>query len=222
MCLGLSLQAPYDRVSAMWFVGDVSPGGHLLPAVVGTARLAARARAEGAGTVLIDTTGLVDGGAALALKYHKALASGIDCLVALQRGAESEAVVSLLSGICPTVHRAAVPPEGKDRGAEERRAYRQERYRTYFREAAPLPLDASRLIGANWAPNPLKNRDYPAPGTAVGLLDGSGFCLGIGLIEKILPNRLVLFTPWTDAAAVASLKLGKIRLDRQADFAESR
>ena len=221
-CLGLSLQAPHDRASAMWFIGDVSPGGNLLPAAVGAARLVARARAEGAATVLIDTTGLVDSGAGLALKYHKALAAEVDCLVGLQRAGELEAVLGLLAGICPMVHRAAPPPDAKDRSAAERKAYREECYRCYFQEAAALQVDATRLVGTNWMPNPLKNRDYPAPGTVVGLLDSHGFCLGIGLVEKILPTRLVVFTPWSDAAAVAGVKVGKIRLDRQAEYAEGR
>jgi polynucleotide 5'-hydroxyl-kinase GRC3/NOL9 len=221
-CMGLSLQSPYERASAMWFVGDVTPAGNLLPSVVGTARLVGRARAEGARTVLIDTTGLVSDGVGCALKYHKALAAGVDCLVALERAAELQAVLALVGTICPTMHRADVQPEAKDRTLEQRRGYRQERYQAYFREAGVVQIDSSRLIGANWLSNPLKNRDYPAPGTVVGLLDAAGFCLGIGLVEKILPTRLVVHTPYSDPAAVASLKLGKIRLDRQADYAETR
>jgi len=221
-CLGLSVQAPHDRASAMWFVGDVTPGGNLLPTAVGAARLVGRARADGAETVLIDTTGLIDSGPGLALKYHKALATGVDCLVGLERAAELEPLLSLLGGVCPVIHRVAPPPDAKDRGASARRAYRQERYRTYFQEAAVLQVDATRLVGTNWIPNPLKSREYPAPGTVVGLLDSDGFCLGIGLVEKILPTRLVVYTPWPDTAAVASLKVGRIRLDRQADYAETR
>lgn len=221
-CLGLSLAEPHDRPSAMWFIGDVAPGGNLLPAVVGTAQLVRRARAEGAQTVVIDTTGMVEGGVAGALKYHKAVAAGVDCLVALQRKAELEPLVEMLSGVCPTVYREAPPSDAKDRNVGQRRAYRQERYRAYFQEAAPLRFDATHLAGADWGPNPLKNRQYPEPGTVVGLLDGRGFCLAIGLVEKILPNRLVVHTPWTDPAAVTHLKLGKLRLNQQANYAEAR
>jgi polynucleotide 5'-kinase involved in rRNA processing len=221
-CMGLSLQAPHDRPSAMWFVGDVSPAGNLLPAVVGTARLAGRARAEGARTVLIDTTGMVNDGVGCALKYHKALATGADCIVALERNAELQAVIAVLSTVCPTIHRAEVRPEARDRTVEQRTAFRQERYQAYFREANVVQVDSSRLIGANWSSNPLKKHDFPAPGTVVGLLDSGGFCLGIGLVEKILPTRLAVHTPWPDPATVASLKLGKIRLDRQAGYAETR
>lgn len=221
-CMGLSLESPHDRAKALWFIGDITPTGNLLPAVVGTARLVGRARAEGARTVLIDTTGLVSDGVGCVLKYHKALAAGIDCVVALERAAELQSVLALVGAVCPTIHRAGVRPEAKDRTLEQRRAFRQERYQAYFREAGTVQLDSSRLIGANWSGNPLKNREYPAPGTVVGLLDAAGFCLGIGLVEKILPTRLVVHTPWPDPSAVVSLKLGKIHLDRQADYAETR
>jgi len=221
-CLGFSLHAPHDRASAMWFIGDTSPGGNLLPAVVGTARLAARARAEGAKTVLIDTTGLVDSGPGLALKYHKALAAGVDCVVGLQQEGRLEAVLALLGSVCPTICRTTALAEAKDRPAEQRKAYRQECYRSYFHEAGDVQLDPSRLLGTNWMPNAMRHHEYPLPGTVVGLLDGQGFCLAIGLVEKLLPSRLVVHTPWSDAAAVASLKMGKLRLDRQTNYAEVR
>jgi polynucleotide 5'-kinase involved in rRNA processing len=221
-CLGLSFQAPHDHASAMWFIGDVSPGGNLLPATVGAARLVARARAQGATTVLIDTTGLIDSGPGFALKYHKALAAGVDCVVALERAGELKPVLGLLAGICPTVHHAVPTPDAKDRSAVERRAYRQECYRLYFQGADALQVDAARLVGTNWMANPLKNREYPAPGTVVGLLDNQAFCLAIGLVEKILPTRVVVFTPWSDPAAVAAVKVGRIHLDRQAEYAEGR
>src|SRR5881296_2169024 len=56
-----ALEPPWNTPEAMWFVGDVSPRGHLLQTVVGTARLAARARDGGAATVVIDPSGLAQG-----------------------------------------------------------------------------------------------------------------------------------------------------------------
>ncbi len=69
-CIGLSLGEPWDRATAMWFVGDITPRGNLLPTVVGTAMLAQRARAEGARTMIIDTTGMVGDPLGPLLKYH--------------------------------------------------------------------------------------------------------------------------------------------------------
>jgi polynucleotide 5'-kinase involved in rRNA processing len=221
-CLGLSLEAPYERASAMWFIGDVSPSGNLLPTVVGTARLVARARSEGAETVLIDTTGMIESGTGLAMEYHKVLAAGVDCLVALQQGNKLDPLLGLLSPVCPTIHRASPPPEAKDRSLAQRLAYRVERYRTYFQDSGELPLEPSRLVGSNWTPNAMRRHEFPLPGALVGLLDGQGFCLAIGIVEKLLPTRLVIHTPRRAAAAVITLKQGRLRLDRHAMYAEVR
>jgi len=221
-CMVLSTAESYDRASAAWFVGDVSPRSNMLPSVVGTAQLVRRAKAEGAKTVVIDTTGLIEGQPGLVLKYHKALAAGADAVVALQRESELELLLGMLGGLCPTVHRLPVPPEAKDRSADQRAVYRRERYGEYFREGDLLRVDAGRLLGPDWAPDPIRRQEFPMPGAVVGLLDADDFCLGIGLVEKLLPGKLVLLTPWSDAEAVVRMRLGKLRLDRQADYVETR
>jgi len=220
-CTVLSMAEPYDRPDAMWFIGDVSPRGSMLPSVVGTAQLVRRAKAQGAQTVVIDTTGMIEGQPGFALKYHKALAAGVDAVVGLQRESELELLLEMLGGLCPMVHRMPVAAETHERSAAQRAAYRQERYAAYFEGAEPLRVDAGRLLGADWAPHPLRRQQFPLPGALVGLLDAEDFCLGIGLVEKLLPGKLVLFTPWTDADAVARMRLGKIRLDRQAGCVEA-
>jgi polynucleotide 5'-hydroxyl-kinase GRC3/NOL9 len=42
-----------------FFVGDVTPRGHMLPTLVGAHRLVQKAREEGASAIVFDTTGLV-------------------------------------------------------------------------------------------------------------------------------------------------------------------
>jgi polynucleotide 5'-hydroxyl-kinase GRC3/NOL9 len=221
-CLALVLGEPRDRANALWFVGDTSPHGNLLPAVVGTARLAERARAEGAQAVVVDTTGLVDGPTGGVLKYHKALAAGVDRLVAIERGDELGPLLTLLEGICPTVWRVRPAPQAADRSPAERKTYRQQRYGEHFRQGEILRLAPGLLVGPDWAPRCLEEQDPPAPGTVVGLVDRRGFCLGLGLIEPAPSDRLVVYTASNDPGAVARVRFGRLRLDRHADFAELR
>jgi polynucleotide 5'-kinase involved in rRNA processing len=216
----LSTAEPYDRPAATWFVGDVSPRGSMLPSVVGTARLVRRAKAEGAQTVVIDTTGLIEGQPGLVLKYHKAIAAGVDAVVALQRESELELLLGMLGGLCPAAHRLPVAPETQERSAAQRTQFRQERYAAYFDGSELLRVETARLLDVDWSPDPVRRQKFPLPGAIVGLLDAEDFCLGIGLVEKLLPGKLVLFTPWTDPDAVVRMRLGKIRLDRQAGYAE--
>jgi polynucleotide 5'-kinase involved in rRNA processing len=156
------------------------------------------------------------------LKYHEAVAAGADCVVALQRATELEAILGLLGGVCPHMYREPVDPDAKDRKLGQRREFRKKRYRAYFENGESLKFELSGLIGADWAPDPLKRQQYPEPGTVIGLLNNQDFCLGIGLVEKILPGHVMVFAPPCDPQTVARLKLGKIRIDRDKGFVEMR
>jgi polynucleotide 5'-kinase involved in rRNA processing len=219
-CLGLALGEPWEQPAALWFIGDISPRGSLLPTVIGTAKLTQRARAEGAQTVVIDTTGLVEAPVGGVLKYHKALAAGAACVVAIQRDRELEPILGLLGGICPQVHRLAVPPGAKDRSAAERKAFRQQRYEAHFHDGRVVPFPTASLIPPDWAVRPDESRQYPPPGTVVGLLDQEGFCLGLGILEEVQPEWLAVYTPWKRVKAVVRVQAGKIRLDRLGAFCE--
>ncbi len=221
-CLALSMPGLRDQPSASWFVGDVTPQGNLLPTVVGTARLAEHARKEGADTVVVDTTGLVEGPVGRALKYHKALAAGADCILAVERHCELDQMLTLLRGVCPKIDRVRPVPEAKDRDRLERRAYREDRYRAHFRGGGVRSFDAACLIGSDWAPPPVPNGAEPLVGTVVGLLDRKGFCLGLGLIEEFQPDQLSVYTACSTPEAVVRVQAGRVRLDRHADFSEVR
>ena len=75
-------------------MGAVSPRGHMLPLLVGAARLVDTAQAAGAETLIYDTTGLVDpaqGGTALKLAKIDLLRPAV--LFALQRSNELESLL---------------------------------------------------------------------------------------------------------------------------------
>ena len=219
-CLGLSMPGLQDPPAALWFIGDVSAQRNLLPMIVGTARLADRARSQGAQTVIIDTTGLAEGPVARALKYHKALAARVDCLLALERQRELEETIALLGTICPVVHRLPPEPEAVDRSRAERKAYRETRYREHFQGGKIRCVDRVFVFGPDWAPP--CGEDRPVPGTVVGLVSREGFCLGLGLVKDAEAGRALVYTACEHLDAVAAVQLGKLRLDREAEFAEER
>ena len=214
-CLGLSLGPAWDEAAALWFIGDTSPVGHLLPAVVGTARLARRARAEGVQTLLVDTTGLVAGPVGRVLKYHKALAVAADRVIALQRAAELEPLLALLEGLCSSVYRVAPVPEAHDRTPAERKSFREARYQTHLRDGRVLHFDPAHLFGPDWALGWSPAAAAAAvPDTVVGLLDRDGFCLALGVLEECGPDRLGVYTAWRRPEVVARLQIGRLRLSR--------
>jgi polynucleotide 5'-hydroxyl-kinase GRC3/NOL9 len=216
-CQGLALAPPWQEAAALWFVGDTTPTGNLLPAVVGAARLAERARREGAEVVLIDTTGLAVGPLARVLKYHKALAVGADHVVAVQRDVELEPLLAMLEGPCPAIHRLAPVAPAFNRDPLERKASREARFLVHLQGGAVVDFPPARLIGLDWAPDPLSRGQFPTPGTVVGLLDHQGFCLALGVIEEARPSRLAVYTAWRNAQAVNRVQLGRLRLSRQGE-----
>jgi len=216
-CLGLSLAKPWAQAAAMWFIGQRSPAGNLLPTILGAGQLVGRARDEGARSIVIDTTGVVVEPLGPLLKYHKALAVRADCILGIEHTAELEPLLRVLDTICPLIHRLRPEADACDRTAALRKAYREQRYREHFQDGAVLQFPSDRLVDFT-ARTP--DARQPLLGTVVGLLDAKGFCLGLGLIEELRSDRLTVYTAWKQPEAVVQVHVGKIRLDRNADFVE--
>jgi polynucleotide 5'-hydroxyl-kinase GRC3/NOL9 len=211
-CLGLALTGPWEAPAGMWFVGSTSPGGHLLPAVVGAARLAERARNCGAEVVVVDAPGMVDGGVARVLHHHLAHAVGVDQVVAIQGddGDRSmDPLLALLQGVSRRVDRLAPAAGARERSREERRAYREGRFAAHLQGARTRLFSPRRIVGREWLP---ARPGELAEGTVLGLLDGSGFCLGLGLVTEVHRDRVAVRTAVSDVPVVR-LVTGSFRLD---------
>ncbi len=156
-CVSLSDLTP----AAIDFVGACSPVGHLLQAAASTALLAASAREHGAETVVIDTTGLVSGGVARALKGAKIRLVDPDAVVALQEEDEVEHLLApYRSRSRPRVIRLHISRAVKIRTREERASRRQRSFAAYFARAQPVEL--------SWEDAPIENSAWtsgePVPG----------------------------------------------------------
>jgi len=166
-CVGLAdVSRKFDSLSdlsakAIDFVGACSPAQHLLQAAASTAALVSSARQGGAETIVVDTTGLVSGGVARALKGAKIRLVEPDTLIALQ---EEDEVEQLLAGYRsrskPQVLRLRRSRAVKPRSREERAARRQRSFAGYFSEA--------RTVALSWDDAPVENSAWtngePVPG----------------------------------------------------------
>jgi len=189
-----------------YFVGDISPTGHMLPTVVGARKLVDWAFEQGATAAVFDTTGLVQksrGGGALKLALVDLL--GPELTVGLQRGSELEHLLAPLrrSGRTRVVD-CGVAASVTRRGREERRRHRAERYLAAFAEAEGLRV--------RWS-------DYaviPAPTFSehrlVALADGDGFVLGLGIVVGVHreSETVELLTTCTSLEDVDSLHIGDV------------
>ena len=208
-CLGLAMTGPWQAPAAMWFVGSTSPPGRLLPLVVGAARLAERARQRGAQAVLLDSSGMVDHAAARLLHVHLAQAAGVDQVIALERDGELAPLLSLLAGDGRQVDRLPVSAAARRRSAAERRRHRRDRFAAHLQGARTRLVSPRRIFAADWT---VATPDDLPRGRVVGLLDGEGFCLGLGLVEAVHADRVEVLTPVADVPVVR-LQTADFRLD---------
>jgi len=144
--VGLGLpRGPVRRMSeiplvAAYFVGDTSPAAVYDHLVEGTARMLSRARAASAQIIVVDTTGWVEGAAAVAAKLRKIRRIQPRHVIALQRAGEVEPILAGLPGSV-AVHRLAPSPRVRPRDRAARRAFRERRFAEYFADARRFVLD---------------------------------------------------------------------------------
>lgn len=124
------------RPLAMGFIGNTSPVGHLLEAIAAIHRLYQRALTLQPDLVIINTCGLVSGGAGRELRYHEIDMISPRYLMAIQKKNEVEHLVAPMSQRAGTlIHRLPLSPDAKDLTAEARRSVREQKFKEYFRGA---------------------------------------------------------------------------------------
>jgi polynucleotide 5'-kinase involved in rRNA processing len=120
----------------MSFIGNTSPVGRLLEMISGLQKLIAQAQAQKPDLILINTCGLVNGGAARELKYHEIDMISPRHVIALQQGSEVEHLLaphSHRAGLL--IHRLPISPDARVSTGEARRSFREQRFKEYFRGA---------------------------------------------------------------------------------------
>ncbi len=129
------------------FVGSVSPQGYLLPHLVGLRRAVDEAGKGGAQIILVDTTGMVVGEAAVELKYQKVLLLSPGYLILLQRGRELEPLLRLFLKIGGfKVIKFGVSEKVKKKTRDERVRYREESFRRFFKGSRVLDFPRGEVI----------------------------------------------------------------------------
>jgi len=194
---------------ASFFVGAITPRGHMLPTVVGCKRLQDKALALGAQAIVVDTNGMVDraqGGKALKEWKIELLAPAL--VIALQRGSELEPILWPLrrAGRLRLLE-LRVSPRAVERSREQRIARRQERLAAYFRQARPHLLAMGKMA--------VYELEYLAPGALLALQDAEGLCLGLGIVEGAdrQAGSVTLHSPLPGLDRVTSVRFGPVRWD---------
>ena len=197
------------EVVALEFLGTTSPARCMRETGEATARLVARALAEGCERVLVDTSGLVEGDFGRALKRIKIDRVRPDLLIALQRAEECEPILRLYEGATAVV-RLPAAAAGR-RSPAERRRRRQRALEAHLAGAKPVVLDLAR-VAARPAPCARGVTVADALGVLVGLDDRDGNTRGLGWVSDldVAAARLTVETA-VAGEGIAAVAIGRER-----------
>lgn len=118
------------------FIGNTSPVGRLLEMISGLQKLVRQAQALKPDLILINTCGLVNGGAARELKFHEIDMLSPQYVVAIQKGTEAEHLLAPHKRRADLlIQRLPLSPDARVSTGEARRAFREQRFKEYFRGA---------------------------------------------------------------------------------------
>ena len=207
------IESPEPEIIARVFVGATSPVGHLLQTAVGCRRLLDRALGLGVRSIVIDTTGFVEGPLGLEFKLQKIDLLCPTHILALAREDELEPILrACVQRRDMTVHRLPVAAAARPRSPEERRTNRQERYRHYFTDLTRYHFHSDDV--AVWGRLPHRSSS-DLTGLLVGLNDGQGFCVGVGLFHGRTVRTVEVLLPAMAVQQVRFLRFGSIAIDAE-------
>jgi polynucleotide 5'-kinase involved in rRNA processing len=206
-----------DTFDALAFVGAMSPRNHFLPLVTGTAKLVMRAIEMGARLIVVDTSGLIDGVAGQVLKLTKAELCRPHHIVSLHRGGELEPIEGVLERFLSVpVISLDVHPRIETRSVDERASYRERRLAAFLGGGGPM--NRWRVKPTVFMPTlPPFFELEELDGLLVGVDNGLGDCLGLGILEY-REDALRLLTPVSEG--VRALRLGSVRVTPDGKISE--
>lgn len=208
---------------AGYFVGDTSPADVYGYLIDGTARMVDRARARAARVIVVDTTGWIEGAAAVRAKVRKIRRIQPRHVIAIQRAGEAEPILARLPRTI-AVHRLEPSPRVRARSREERRAFRERRFAAYFAGGRCLPLDLGALgadrpavYAGRTVPQDRMLREIPADRLLhllVGLARGDRTLAALGTVVGVYPaaGRVDVLAPLGSLTPVRCLQWGVLRV----------
>ena len=204
----------------IFFVGSVAPEGYFPIHLEGVKRMVGKAVSMAADVTLVDTTGFVLGDTGRELKRRKIDLISPQFVLALEKSDELESILeNYKEKPLPKIFRLPLSEEVRPRSMEERRIYRDDRFREYFKTSSILELaiEAVRIKGEVRDPN---GDTLPVDwalrinGLLVGLKDSNDETLALGVIRNYIEEQKVLrvLTPLIETEKVKTIHLSSIKV----------
>lgn len=192
----------------IFFIGSLNPAKKISLMIEGSKKLVDIARAKSE-IVLVDSTGLINGEAAKALKIGKIKAIKPDRLIAIQKHDELEHLITLAGDI--DIHRIKASKMARERSREARIRYRRERFNEYFNEknVAEFLLHDIDLVYNNKFIKPGKT-DFEG-GTLIALNHNKD-TRELGTLLELDNNSITFKSPIKSLRGINNVALGDINV----------
>jgi len=200
-------------VEDMYFVGTTSPYGNLLPTLTGARFIYDFAR-EKADKVIIDTTGMIRGGAGKILKICLIEIIRPRMLLALEREKELEHIlISFKKMELPKIFRIPVSSLVSLKNWIERRNYRKKKFKDYFKEAKILTLSLNEVAWRG-----IKSWEN-VENFLVSLRSKEGKDVALGIIEGVKEEgkEVSIFTPLRKAENIGCIIFGNLKINLEGE-----
>ena len=203
----------------IFFVGSITPEGHFPIHLKGVKRMVDKASSYGTEVILVDTTGFVLGEAGIELKRRKIDLVSPRFILALQKYDEIEPILeNYKENPLYKIYRLPLSEQVRTKSMEERRTYRTNKFRDYFKFSMTheLAIEEVQIEGEVLDPSgALLPLDWSLriTGLLIGLKDGNGNTLALGVIRNYFEEKKVLriFTPLREIQGVRTIQLSSLR-----------
>ncbi len=203
----------------IFFVGSITPEGHFPIHLKGVKWMVDKASSYGIEVILVDTTGFVLGEAGKELKRRKIDLVSPRFILALQKYDEIEPILEIYKdNPLYKIYRLSLNERVRTKSMEERRTYRTNKFRDYFKFSMTheLAIEEVQIEGEVLDPSgALLPLDWSLriTGLLIGLKDGNGNTLALGVIRNYFEEKKVLrvFTPLREIQGVRTIQLSSLR-----------
>ncbi len=204
----------------IFFVGSTTPEGYFPTHLKGVKIMVDKAKSYGADLILVDTTGFVSGDGGKELKSRKIELISPRFIVALQRFDEIEHILApYKNNPFYKIYRLPLSNQVRPRSMEERRIYRTNRFKDYFKYSTihELAINEVKVEGEVIDPNgesiPL-DLALKIKGLLIGLKNGDDNTLALGIIRHYFEDKRLLriFTPLEDIRKVKKVQLSSQKI----------
>ena len=203
----------------IFFVGSTTPEHHFPIHLKGVKRMVDKASSYGLDLILVDTTGFVLGEAGKELKRKKIDLISPRIILALEKNDEIKPILEQYEeNPFYNIYRLPLSEQVRSKSVEERRIYRTNRFRNYFKYSSiqELSIEEVQIEGEVLDPSgALLPLDWAlrTNGLLIGMKDGNDDTLALGSMRNYFEGKKLIriLTPLRDIEGVKAIQLSSIR-----------